>query len=237
VFLVLASAGGFILVTTSSTQKTAGSGQATATQQHQQTSPTDKQTLYNQTIATTPVMNDPLSGPSNFGLDNYTGQSGKTRCSFSQGQLHAFAQPTYFSPCYATATNYQNFVLQVKMTLVSGHSGGLVFRADSTNDQGYQFRISTDGNYILNRIILDEQGNIQSAGETVTSGSSTLVQQGTNQPAIIAQGDTISLFINGKYVDSATDSTYHSGKVGVYVDSDASSVEGAFSNLQVWKLA
>jgi hypothetical protein len=239
VLLALVSAGIFAFVITPSTHKTAESGQAiaTATQQNQQTSPVEKQALYNQTIATTPVMNDPLSGPDNFGLDNYTGQGGKTRCSFSQGQLHAFAQPTYFSPCYATATNYQNFVLQVKMTLISGHSGGLVFRADSTNDKGYQFRISTDGTYVLNRITLDQQGNIQSAGETVASGSSKLVQQGTNQPAIMAQGDTISLFINGKYVESTMDSTYHSGKVGVYVDSDASSVEGAFSNLQVWKLA
>jgi hypothetical protein len=125
------------------------------------------------------------------------------------------------------------------MTIISGHSGGLVFRADYTNDQGYQFRMSTDGsnNSILNRIVLDQQGNIQSAGETVVSGSSTSIQQGTNQVAVIAQGDNISLFINGKYVDSATDKTYHSGQVGVYVDSDASAVEGAFSNLQVWKLA
>jgi hypothetical protein len=123
------------------------------------------------------------------------------------------------------------------MTLISGHSGGLVCRADSTNDKGYQFRISTDGSYILNRIILDQQGQIQSDGETVASGSSTLIQQGTNQLAIMAQGDTITLFINGKYVDSATDSTYHSGQIGIYVDSDASSVEGAFSYLQVWKLA
>lgn len=54
---------------------------------------------------------------------------------------------------------------------------------------------------------------------------------------VIAQGNTIALFINGKYVDSATDSTYHSGQVGIYVDSDTSSVEGVFSDLQVWKLA
>ena len=127
--------------------------------------------------------------------------------------------------------------MQVKMTLISGHSGGLVFRADSTNDKGYQFRISTDGSYILNRIILDQQGQPQSNGETVVSGSSTLVQHETNQLAVIAQGNTITLFINGKYVDGATDSTYQSGQIGIYVDSDAGSVEGAFSDLQVWKLA
>jgi hypothetical protein len=241
VLLVLVGAGVFAFVVIPGTQKTTGSSQGTATpqatQKKQQVSPSAQQALYDQTIATTPVMNDPLSGPDSFGWDNYTGDNGKTRCFFSQNTLHSIAQPGDFSPCYARATNYQNFVLQVKMTLISGHAGGLVFRADSTNDKGYQFRISTDGSYILNRIILDQQGEIQSAGETLVSGSSTLIQQGSNQLAVIAQGETITLFINGKYVDSATDGTYHAGQVGIYVDSDASSVEGAFSYLQVWKLA
>jgi hypothetical protein len=240
VLLVLVGASVFAFVVIPGPQKTAGSSQGTATpqatQQKQQVSPSAQQALYDQTIAKTPVMNDPLSGPDNFGWDNYTGDNGKTRCFFSQNTLHSIAQPDYFSPCYARATNYQNFVLQVKMTLISGHSGGLVFRADSTNDKGYQFRISTDGSYILNRIILDQHGQIQSNGETVVSGSSTLIQQGTNQLAVMAQGETITLLINGKYVDSAMDNTYHAGQVGIYVDSDASSVEGIFSYLQVWKL-
>ncbi len=241
VLLALISTGAFIFVTKSSPSSTLGSSQATVTpsqtvQQNKPTSPSEKQAFYDQTIGTAPLVNDPLSGPDNLGLDNYTGQGGNTRCFFSQGQFHSVAQPGYFSPCYARTTNYQDFVLQVKMTIISGHSGGLAFRANYTNDKGYQFRISTDGTYILNRIILDQQGRPIADGETVVSGSSPLVQQGTNQLGIMAQGDTIALFINGKYVDSGTDSTYYSGQVGVYVDSDASSVEGTFSNLQVWKL-
>lgn len=236
--LALVSAGAFVFMAKSGTGSQ-GSGQTPSGQQNQPTSPLEKQARYNRTIGTVPLVNDPLSGPDNYGLDNYTGPGGYTRCFFSQGQLHAFGQPTYFSPCYAKATNYQDFVLQVKMTIISGHSGGLVFRANYTNDAGYQFRISTDGTYILNRIILDQQGNPQPAGETIASGSSAFVRQGanqTNQLGVMAQGNTISLFINGKYVASATDSTYHSGQVGVYVDSDAGAVEGAFSDLKVWKL-
>lgn len=201
--------------------------------------PASLQALYDQTIRTPPVMDDPLSGPNHFGWDNYTGQGGNTRCFFSNGQLHSVAEPGYFSPCYAKATNYQDFVLRVKMTIISGHSGGLVFRADSTNDKGYQFRISTDGTYILNRILLDQQGNIQSNGLTVTRGSSASIQMGanqTNQLAILTQGQTIALFINGKYVTNMTNSTYQSGQIGIYVDSDANMVEGAFTDLQVWKL-
>ena len=235
VLLVLVGAGAFVFVIKPGTSVT-----TQPPQKHQPTSPTEKQALYNQAISTAPVMNDPLSGPDNFGLDNYTGDNGKTKCFFSQSAMHSSAQPGDFSPCYAKATNYQNFVVQVKMMIISGHSGGLVFRADSTNDKGYQFRISTDGTYILNRIVLDQQGNILSDGETVASGSSVYIQKGvnqTNQLGVVAQGDTISLFVNGKYIDSATDTTYHSGQVGVYVDSDAGSVEGVFSNLQVWKLS
>jgi hypothetical protein len=213
------------------------STQRANTTQNQSISPARRQALYHQTVGTMPVMRDPLNRPDDFGWDNYSGQGGNTRCFFRQGQLHAVAQPSYFSPCYAKATNYQNFLLQATMTIISGHSGGLVFRADSTNDKGYQFRISTNGTYILNRIILDQKGNIQSDGETVASGSSASIQQGTNQLAVMAQGNILSLFINGNYVESAADSTYHSGQVGVYVDSDASSVEGAFSDLHVWKLS
>jgi len=238
VLLVLAGAGTFVFVTKLGSNPPR-SVQATTTPKLATTTPAQKQALYDQTIATTPSMNDPLNGPDNYGLDNYSGVGNNTRCFFSQGQLHSTAQPTYFSPCYAKATNYQNFVLQAKMTIISGHSGGLVFRADYTNDKGYQFRISTDGTYILNRFMLDQQGNPIAAGETIMSGSSDSVQQGinqTNQLCVLAQGDTVSLFINGKYVDSTMDSTYHSGQVGIYVDSDADAVEGAFNDLQVWKL-
>jgi Domain of Unknown Function (DUF1080) len=241
ILLILIGAGVFVFVIKPSMSgpDQTSTAQKVATQSHT-TSPGEKQALYSQTITAAPALNDPLSGPDNFGLDKYTGDNGKTKCFFSQNAMHSSAQPGDFSPCYAKATNYQNFVLQVKMTIISGHSGGLVFRANSTNDKGYQFRISTDGTYILNRIILDQQGNILSDGETVASGSSAYIQQGanqTNQLGVLAQGDTISLFVNGKYVDSATDTTYHSGQVGIYVDSDAGAVEGVFSDLQVWKLS
>jgi len=198
--------------------------------------PPKAQSFYDQTAHGTPTLNDALTVPDNYGWDNYS-QGGNTSCSFSSNAYHAKAAPGHFSPCYAKATNYSDFIFQAQVTMVSGHSGGIVFRADSTNDQGYRFRISTDGTYILDKFFLDSQGKPQRT--ILTSGQTSFIVTSANQPnliAAIAQGTSIYLYVNNKYIDHASDSTYQSGQIGVYTDSDANEVDAMFRNAQVWKL-
>jgi len=198
--------------------------------------PPQAQSLYNQTTQRTPTLNDALTGPDNYGWDNYS-QGGNTSCSFFGNAYHSKAGPGYFSPCYAKATNYSDFIFQAQVAPVSGHSAGIVLRADSTNDKGYRFRISTDGTYILNKFFFNSAGQPQQT--ILASGQSPLIVSSANQPNLVAaigQGTSIYLFVNNKYLDRASDSTYSSGQVGVYVDSDASEVEAAFRNARVWKL-
>ena len=197
--------------------------------------PPQAQSLYSQITHGTPILNDALAGPDNYGWDNYA--EANTSCSFSSNAYYAKAGSSYFSPCYAKATNYSDFIFQVEATIVSGHSAGIVFRADSTNDKAYRFRISTDGTYILNKFFFDSGG--QPHQTILTSGQSSLIVTGTNQPNVvsaIAQGTSIYLFVNNKYVDHVSDSTYQSGQVGVYADSDANEVDAMFRNARVWKL-
>jgi len=197
--------------------------------------PTDAQAFYNQTTHGTPNLDDTLAGPDNYGWDNYSEPN--TNCAFSGNAYHAQAKPHYFSPCYAKATNFSDFIFQAQVTIVSGHSAGIVFRADSTNDKAYQFRVSTDGTYILNMFSLDNRGLAHET--TLSSGHSSSIIADANQPNLlsaIAQGTYIYLFANKKYVDSASDSTYRSGQIGVYTDSDASEVDAVFRNVEVWKL-
>jgi len=198
--------------------------------------PPKAQSFYDQTAHGTPTLNDALTGPDNYGWDNYS-QGSNTSCSFSGNAYHAKAAPGYFSPCYAKATNYSDFTFQAQVTIVTGHSGGIVFRADSKNDKGYRFRISTDGTYILDKFFFDSQGQPQNT--ILTSGHTPLIVTDANQPNLVAataQGTSIYLYVNNKYIDHASDSTYQSGQIGVYTDSDANNVDAMFSNAQVWKL-
>ena len=200
-----------------------------------QSTPTSVQTLYNQTTQQAPVINDALTQPDNFGWDNYATKN--TNCSFSAGTYHAKAESGFFSPCYAKATKFDNFVFQAQVTLIKGHSGGIVFRANSQTDQAYQFRISTDGTYILNKYFLDSAGKPQL--QTLFSGSAAAIVTGLNHAnliGVVVQGSTISAFVNKQYVNSTNDTTYQSGQIGVYADSDAGSVEASFSKVQVWSL-
>lgn len=194
----------------------------------------DAQTLYDQTITTQPTIDDALSGPNNYGWDNKALEN--TSCQFRDSQYYSSAVPGYFSPCYASASNFADFIFQAEMTVTEGHSGGLIFRADKTSDQAYLFRISTDGTYILNKYTLE---NNQLQNDTLTSGDSSEIQPGantTNTLAVIARGNMLYLFINGTYIANATDETYRSGAIGIYTDSDAGSVEAFFRNAKVWQL-
>ncbi len=196
---------------------------------------TTAQKLYDSTTSGAPAMDEALGAPDSYGWDHVTQPN--TSCTFAGGAYHAQAKPGYFAPCYASATNFSNLLLQVQMTVVSGHAGGIVFRANATNDYAYQFRISTDGTYILNKYVVDGG---QAATKPLLSGTSPAIVKGMNQHnliAILAQGSAIALYINKKYVDTTNDTTYQQGQIGVYTDSDPSSVvDAAFSKLQVWKL-
>jgi hypothetical protein len=234
ILLVLLILGGvFVYQNLTKTAKVATTS-TTPTNSSTVLSPDAAQKLYTHVTSGTPVLNDPLASNGNFGWDHSADQSQNTSCVFIGGNYHSKAQPTYFSPCYANATNYSNFAFQARMTILSGHSGGLLFRADGKNDDGYYFRMSTDGTCLLKKLT-----NAGQQYQNLVSITSPAVHKGANQPnllAVIAQGNTISLFVNKQYIGGFSDNAYQSGEIGLYVDSDGGAVEGSFSNAQVWQL-
>ena len=125
---------------------------------------------------------------------------------------------------------FLNFALQVQMTIIRGPSGGLLFRSNLAGTF-YAFSISTDGTYFLERISPGSiAGKIQIT--PLARGSSPAINQGINQSntlTVVAQGNTLYLYVNGQYVDSASDSTLTSGAIGVFT----LGAEAAFSNLKV----
>jgi hypothetical protein len=203
-------------------------------------SPPSPQTIYTQATSGTPTISDPLTGEDDFDWEMFNaaqgggGSYGYT-CTFTGGAYHSSVQAGgNFNHCLAKATNFSNLALQVQMTIIRGPSGGLLFRSNLAQGNFYAFSISTDGAYFLKRISpASIAGKIQIT--TLTSGSSPAINQGVNQSnmlTVVTQGNTFYLYVNGRYVDSASDSTLTSGAIGVFT----LGAEAAFSNLKVWKL-
>ena len=211
---------------------------ATATAQAQATAQTVAtatalQNIYNSATSGTPALNDALAGNSGSGWDEDQAQGGGG-CAFTGGAYHAslFSKGFYF-PCFARNTNFSNFAFQVQMTITKGDVGGLIFRANSSANKFYAFRLGTDG-------LFDLFVAKYSAHTTDLSyGNSSAIKRDagqTNLLTVIARDSNIYLYVNKQYVGSVSDGTYQSGQIGLFVSDRTNSTDVAFSNAQVWKL-
>lgn len=211
---------------------------ATATAGAQiQATQTALQNIYTQATTGTPTINDPLTAGDNYGWDDTTFSAGNA-CLFVSGSYQASAAKGYTTYCVASATHFNNFALQVDMTALNGHSGGLIFRVNTNSGSGYSFRLSTDGTYILAKFTTNSSGYIQTT--TLISGQDTdsSFNSGNNQKntiAVVATGSTFYLYINQIYMDQGSDNTYTSGNIGGFADSDTQGVTVSFNNLGLWE--
>jgi DnaJ-like protein len=196
------------------------------------------QAILSQATSGNPTLNDSLSAPSNNNWDQLAASNSTASgsCAYTGGAYHS-TMPTkgFFQPCYAQAPTFSNFAYQVDMTITQGDEGGILFRADPTNSKFYLFHISQSGAYDL-FLYIDNQGT---HAKNLLSNSTTLFKQGLNQTntiTVVARGGAIYFFINGQYLDSVNDSTFASGKIGVFGESNTNSTDVAFSNARVWQL-
>ncbi len=153
-------------------------------------------------------------------------------CAFIGGAYHAIAPDPRFSDyCTTNTTNFNNFTYEVQMRIIKGDAGGVIFRVENTNpNQYYAFYIKQDGSYSLDVI---NGSNISSSA----NGSSAAIKRGLNQNnliAVVAQGNTVMLYVNHQQIGNATDNTYHHGQIGVYAVVYNQPTEVAFSNARVW---
>ena len=206
---------------------------ATATAQAQATL-TVQQNIYTQATTGTPAITDSLVQNGGLRWDQYdTSNSGS--CVYAGGTYHVTElQSGFFQSCYAQASNFSNFTLQVQMTILSGDFGGIVFRSNPGSQKFYLLQFSTDGTYDMYRYISDN-------GNDATSllSSTTPAMKGLNQPnliTLIARGSQLTIFVNKQYVDSVSDSSYKGGQIGFMAYYKSNPTEVAFSNLQIWKL-
>ena len=155
-------------------------------------------------------------------------------CQFTDGAyLSSMPQKGPFSLCFAQATNFTNLTYQVKMKIIKGTQGGIIFRADNTSGMFYYFHINRKGTYGLDIY----SGNVLSQTLSQGPAPSILTNPGqTNLVGIVANGDKIDLYVNMQFVTSVNDSTYASGQIGVVADAIDAPTQVVFSNAQINRL-
>jgi hypothetical protein len=176
---------------------------------------------------------DPLSDNSkgySWDVGSYTDGT----CAFSGGAYHASTPKiNFFYICTAQATDFSNFALEVQMKILQGDCGGMVFRSESKSGKLYFFEVCQDGTYQFYRY-LDYTGNNV---KNFAGGSSAAITTGLNQSnviAVVAQGSTLSIYVNKQKIASASDSTFSHGQIGLVADSYSHPTEVAFNDVKVW---
>lgn len=189
------------------------------------------QNIYNQVTRGTPILNDPLNGNNINNWDLGKASLGGS-CGFRAEAYHVIEpNKSYYLACLAESTNFSNFAYQVRVTIIQGDEGGVIFRAAGT--KLYSFGINRDGLFSL---IVSKNNN---PGKPLIFGPISAINIGLNQPnllTVIARDSTFYLYINKQYVDTIRDTTYRSGQIGVYAASSTHFTDVAFNDAQVWQL-
>jgi hypothetical protein len=121
------------------------------------------------------------------------------------------------------------------MTILKGDGGGLIFRAEGTNSNFYYFRINRDGSYAL--YLYTNTGSIH--GQTLVSGLAPAIHTGLHVPnvlAVVAHGSSFDLYVNDQRIDSASNSAYSSGQIGLAAAYLTGPTEVTFSHARVWRI-
>jgi hypothetical protein len=169
-----------------------------------------------------PTWTDPMDNTNNWpvGSDNFTSLS------IADGELALTGLTATNGWKMASAPALKNFYLEAdgRMPTCSGMDAwGLYFRVPNYDkpDRGYLFGITCDGNYYLKAW----DGTMQPGDMTqiIYPYASKAIQKGPNQinrVGIMANGENLKLYINGKMVHEILDPTYPQGYFGLFINSE-----------------
>lgn len=120
------------------------------------------------------------------------------------------------------------------MTITSGDCGGFVFREPDTSAY-YEAQFCQDGTYELDIYTSDVYDNSNS--RAIAGGSSSAILQGLNKSnviAVVANGNTIELYVNQKKITNIKDSSSSHGSISLFAQDKHGSCEVVYSNAKVW---
>lgn len=189
--------------------------------------PTNAPTLAataNALTAGKPLVADPLSKQ-----DGYNWAANST-CNFHDGAYYVKysgkSSGTY--TCDTEKLSYQNVAIAMDVTLISGNSAGIIFRASHGMNSFYEFMVSQEQfllavfhNNDIKHILPTPSSTIHGIGQT-------------NRLLVIARGNDFKLFVNGSFVGEVQDNTLTAaGYIGVSLAYDPGG-EASFSNLDIY---
>jgi serine/threonine protein kinase len=201
------------------------------------------------------VLDDPLTSNKNswqVGPDATGITAGK--CAITDQGYQVDAPSVARTPCFQTQQSFTNFTYQVDLTFSAiGQTysgGGLVFRGSSDLKNYYYFEIYENGNYTLQKCTVLNCTNYIDGfrlGKPLVSSFQTGIDV-TNTLAVIANGNTIDLFVNKQKISEVADqisAPYTSGLIGMMATAgnnlgidtaNNTTTTAIFSNAKVWKL-
>ncbi len=193
------------------------------------------------------IMSDPMHDNSKgYKWDEATmnGKGGNGFCGYKQGSYHiaesavqAGSQATVICNPEAPQLNLSNETFEANVMVSKGTGVGLAVRLDQTKGTGYIFKVFTNGQYAIGKADLNNtDANKQFV--SLRTGTNGAIKQGLNQSnllAIAANGNTISLFINGQFIDGVQDSSFMQGQPGVCTFGNGD-LDATAQNARVWRI-
>jgi len=149
------------------------------------------------------------------------------------GEYHALVEKTMLTYRLPRRERYSDFILEADARQVEGPDKnlyGLTFRYQDA-ENSYFFTISGDGHYRVGKRLQGQWTPLEDWAESpyINTGTSS------NHLMVAAEGVEITVFINGKPVDSFTDVSFAEGQVGLAAGTfEEPDVQVSFDNFRVW---
>ncbi|HEY4034111.1 MAG TPA: serine/threonine-protein kinase [Ktedonobacteraceae bacterium] len=180
------------------------------------------------------ALTDPLSQPQAWKELSNTSWGGQ--CQFANGTYQISQSQLHENfICSEDTSQYSNFAAEVKMMINQGDCGGLTIRGNSDHTTMYFFRVCQNGSYSFAKYVSNSASN----AIMLKSGSSAVIKQGTGQLnviAIVANGSNFDLYVNHQKIDSASDSTYSRGGIGLFADAPDNATMVTYQDVRVWTI-
>jgi hypothetical protein len=122
------------------------------------------------------------------------------------------------------------------MKITTGDSGGLFFRGNTILKTGYLLYIGTD-KYL--QVLRQGDAKLSEDVSKLTDKQNIPLQSGTNKIGVKAQGSSLTFYLNGQQIASASDDNFSSGSLSLLTSTykeHTQNTEVEFSNLKIWQL-
>lgn len=192
---------------------------------------------YIQTRATTPKYSYSFIGGDQRWTEGHPFDKGSCQAQNQAYYISMTTQGRYY-PCYNQQASFTNFMCEIRMRILSGDTGGIVFRDQVTRNDTYYLSINEDGAYNLSYLpnSASDESNPLFSGVSDSLYHDQILNQ-ASLVAIRADSSDLAVYIDGNYVNSIQDSNITSGRIGLVSQKLLNNTEVDFDQVKIWTLS